>query len=72
MARAKSLQLWTLPPYGPFSHVLCPWGSPGKNARVGCCALLQGIFAGIKPASLRLLHWQQGSLPLGPPRVACN
>ena len=37
-----------------FSHVqlcrlystrlLCPWGSPGKNAGVDCQALLQGIF----------------------------
>ena len=23
---------------------LCPWDSPGKNGRVGCHALLQGIF----------------------------
>ena len=23
---------------------LCPWNSPGKNARVGSCSLLQGIF----------------------------
>ena len=23
---------------------LCPWDSPGKNARVGCHALLQGIL----------------------------
>ena len=25
-------------------RLLCPWDSPGKNARVGCHALLQGIF----------------------------
>ena len=26
-------------------HGLCiPWNSPGQNARVGCCSLLQGIF----------------------------
>ena len=24
-------------------RLLCPWGSPGKNTRVGCHALLQGI-----------------------------
>ena len=24
--------------------LLCPWGSPGKNAGVGCHFLLQGIF----------------------------
>ena len=23
---------------------LCPWDSPGKNTRVGCHFLLQGIF----------------------------
>ena len=27
-----------------YSRVLCPWDSPGKNARVGCNAVLQGIF----------------------------
>ena len=26
------------------ARVLCPRGSPGKNIRVGCHALLQGIF----------------------------
>ena len=26
------------------AKLLCPWGSPGKNTGVGCCALLQGIF----------------------------
>ena len=25
-------------------RLLCPWDSPGKNTRVGCYALLQGIF----------------------------
>ena len=25
-------------------RLLCPWDSPGKNAGVGCYALLQGIF----------------------------
>ena len=24
--------------------LLCPWDSPGKNSRVGCHALLQGVF----------------------------
>ena len=44
---AKSLQLcltlwtqWTLW----SASLLCPWDSPGKNTRVGCRALLQGIF----------------------------
>ena len=40
--------------------------SPGKNAGVGCHALLQGIFLtqGSNPCLLFLLHWQVGSLPL--------
>ena len=46
-----------------------PGDSPGKNAGVGCHALLQGIFLmqGSNPHLLYLLHWQAGSLPLGPP-----
>ena len=28
----------------PGSSVLCPWDSPGKNTRVGCHFLFQGIF----------------------------
>ena len=27
-----------------LASFLCPWDSPGKNAGVGCHALLQGIF----------------------------
>ena len=36
----------------------CPWGSPGKKARVGCHSLLQGIFLtqGSNPG---LLHCRQ-------------
>ena len=26
------------------ARFLCPWNSPGKNTRVGCHSLLQGIF----------------------------
>ena len=26
------------------TRLLCPWGSPSENTRVGCHALLQGIF----------------------------
>ena len=34
--------LW---PHGlQHTKLLCPWDSPGKNAGVGCYALLQGIF----------------------------
>ena len=34
--------LWTVAHQG--IRLLCPWDSPGKNAGVGCHALLQGIF----------------------------
>ena len=57
-------------PYGlQPTRLLCPWGSPGRNAGVGCQALLQGIFPtqGSNPHLLCLLHWQAGSLPLAPP-----
>ena len=50
-------------------RLLCPWASPGKKTRVGCHALLQGIFStqGLNPGLLCLLYWQVGSLPLVPP-----
>ena len=43
--------LWTVP-----SRLLCPWDSQGKNAGVGCYALLQGIFPiqGLNPCLLCL------------------
>ena len=49
---------------------LCPWGSPGKDTRVGCCFLLHGIFLtqGSNLHLLCLLNWQAGSLPLATPR----
>ena len=31
--------IWTV-----AARLLCPWASPVKNAGVGCCLLLQGIF----------------------------
>ena len=34
-----------LTPYNTMDcRLLCPWESPGKNTRVGCHALLQGIL----------------------------
>ena len=47
---------------------VCPWDSPGKNTRVDCHALLQGIFPtqGSNPHLLCLLCWQVGFLPLAP------
>ena len=51
------------------SRLLCPWDSPGKNAGVGCHALLQGSFLtqGSSPCFLRLLHRQADSFPVLPP-----
>ena len=35
----------SLQPHGLWpARLLCPWDSPGKNAGVGCHALLLGIF----------------------------
>ena len=50
--------LWTV-----AHQVLCPWGFPGKDIRVGCHLLLQGIFPtqGLNLCLLHLLHflhWQ--------------
>ena len=52
-----------------FFATLCPSDSPGKKTRMGCRALLQGIFLtqGLNACLLRLLNWQVSSLPLGPP-----
>ena len=46
--------------------------SPGKNAGVGCHALLQGIFPtrGSNQRLWSLLHWQVSSLSLAPPGKA--
>ena len=68
----KSLQscLTLCDPYRLVStRLLYPWDSLGKNTRVGCHALLKGIFPtqGSNPPLLFLLHWQVGSLPLAPP-----
>ena len=53
--------LWTV-----AHQALCPWDFPGRNTRVGCHFLLQGIFPtqGSNSCLLYLLHWQAGSLPL--------
>ena len=49
---------WTVACQAPL-----PWDFSGKNTRVGCHFLLQGIFLtqGSNPC---LLHWQADSLPL--------
>ena len=54
----------SLQPHGLWStRILCPWGYPGNNTRVGCHFLLQGIFL-TQGSNLRLLHCQVDSLPL--------
>ena len=56
--------LWTEASQAPLSMEF------SKNTRVGCHALLQGIFPtqGSNPSLLCLQHWQMGSLPITPPR----
>ena len=51
------------------TRLLCPWDSPGKNPRLSCHVLVQGIFPtqGVSPRLLCLLHWQSGSLPQASP-----
>ena len=55
---AESLQ--SCPTLCEPARLLCPWDSPGKDAGVGCHALLQGIFPtqGSNPCFIRLLPWQ--------------
>ena len=56
---SRSAMYHSLWPYGLYpGRPLCPWNSPGKNTRVGCHALLQGIFPtqGSNPG---LLHCRQ-------------
>ena len=50
--------LWPHP-----TRFLCPWDNLGKNTRVGCHFLLQGIFP-IQESNLHHLYWQADSLPL--------
>ena len=40
------------------ARLLCPWDSPGKNTRVGCHSLLQGIFP-TQGLNLGLLYRRQ-------------
>ena len=61
--------LWTVVCQAPLSM-----GFSRQNIRVGCLALLQGIFLtqGLNSHLLSLLHWQVGSLPLAPPGKHCD
>ena len=64
--------LWTV-----AHQALSVHGFPSKNTRVGCHALLQGIFAtqGLNPRLSCLLHWQLCFLSLvlpGKPSFLCS
>ena len=69
--RAQSLQSHpTLcNPKGP-TRLLCPWGSPGQNAGVGCHFLLQGIFP-THGSNLHLLPRQVDSFSTGEAHLEC-
>ena len=45
------------------TRFLYPWDFPGKNTRVGCHFLFQGILP-TQGSHLGLLHWQADFLPL--------
>ena len=51
------------------TRLLCPWDSPGKKTRVGCHALLQGIFPtqGSNPGLLHCRQILYGLSHLGSP-----
>ena len=51
------------------ARLLCPWDFPSKNTRVGCHALLQGIFPtqGLNPHLLGLLQLAGGFFATEPP-----
>ena len=64
---SRSVASVSLLPYGLYpARLLCPWDSPGKNTRVGCCALLQGNLSHLQ-SNPGLLHCRQTlpSEPLG-------
>ena len=56
----RSLSLLSCQPLGPNQKHLSkrPWDSPGKNTRVGCYLLFQGIFL-TQGLNLGLLHCRQ-------------
>ena len=63
-----SVQLCATPWTVALQTPLSMGSSPGKNTRVGCHSLLQGIFSrGSNPCLLGLLHWQMSALAPAPP-----
>ena len=65
---AVSDSLWL---HGLAHQAPLKWDFPGKNTRVCCHALLQGIFLSQGPNS-HLLHWQAGSLSLSHLLSVCS
>ena len=64
VAMLSSQLCLTLKPQGlQPARLLCPWSFPGKNTKVGCHFLLQGILLsqGLNP---HILHWYMDSLLL--------
>ena len=58
-SESHSVMSNSLLPHGLWpTRLLCPWDSPGKNTRVGCHVLLQGIFPNQR-SNLGLLHCRQ-------------
>ena len=54
----------SLRPYGlKPARLLCPWNFPGKNAGVGCHALLQGNLPDRKSTRLNSSHSGQSRMP---------
>ena len=62
---ACSIMSHFLQPHGlQPARLLCPWDFPGKNTRVGCHFLVQGIFLTQGSDPMHLRHQQADSLPL--------
>ena len=53
------------------ARLLCSWNSPGKNTRVGCYFLLQGIFP-TQGLNLGLLYCKQTSPSKTPGKPICT
>ena len=68
VAVVQSLNYDSATPWTQPTRLLCPWDFLGKNTRMGCHFLLQGIFLTQEsnPHLLHLLLWQAGSLPAEP------
>jgi len=53
-------------PWAAGHRLLCPWEFPGKNTRVGCHFLVQGIFL-TQEWKLHFLNWQVDTWEAPPP-----